>query len=81
MIFTDLSMGNVDNLHAEFVKKVAFFSGLPDAELFAFLRESHMRDMSKDEQLFRQGDRAESFFLVVSGWVKLYRHSIDGVET
>ena len=35
----------------------------------------------KGQVLFLQGDRVDMLHLVVSGWVKLYRASEDGVDT
>jgi len=33
------------------------------------------------ESLFRQGDPATAFFIVIDGWVKLYRVTLSGEET
>lgn len=35
---------------------------------------------SKGETLFQQGEAANSFFVVLDGWVKLYRMTTDGSE-
>jgi CRP-like cAMP-binding protein len=34
----------------------------------------------RGERIFQQGDPAESFFLVVEGWIKLFRQREDGEE-
>jgi CRP-like cAMP-binding protein len=38
------------------------------------------RRYDRGERVFQQGDPAECFFLVVEGWVKLYRQREDGDE-
>lgn len=43
-------------------------------------RHSHLTDMVEGESLFFQGDDAVSFYLVVSGRIKLFRVSPDGKE-
>jgi CRP-like cAMP-binding protein len=43
-------------------------------------RHSHVTDMVEGESLFFQGDNATSFYLVLSGRIKLFRISPDGKE-
>ena len=56
------------------------FSELTDEQLDRVRRHAHVTDMVEGESLFFQGDEAISFFLVVSGRIKLYRVSPDGKE-
>ncbi|MER2606119.1 MAG: Crp/Fnr family transcriptional regulator [Siculibacillus sp.] len=58
--------------------------------LFRQVDESLARDMvgdrsprtyAKGQVLFLQGDRIDCLHLVISGWVKLYRATEDGVDT
>lgn len=39
-----------------------------------------VRHYGRDELVFKQGDMATSFFLVLGGWIKLYREMSDGRE-
>jgi CRP-like cAMP-binding protein len=73
-------MGTPDNRVAEFMKKLTFFSGLPEADMKAFLDAANVHDCKKGETLFHQGDAAESFFVIISGWVKLHRTTPEGDE-
>ena len=73
-------MGTIDNRTADFLQNLTFFSGLPAADMDAFLDASYVRDHEKGAGLFHQGDRAESFFVIFSGWVKLYRNTAEGEE-
>mgnify|MGYP001551183581 FL=1 len=43
-------------------------------------RHSHLTDMIEGESLFFQGDKATSFYLVLSGRIKLFRVSPEGKE-
>lgn len=56
------------------------FSELTEEQLDRVRRHSHVIDMVEGESLFFQGDEAVSFYLVLSGRIKLYRVSPDGKE-
>ncbi len=70
-----------DNDHTEdFLRKLPFFTGLPETDISAFLSASALRDYAKQQPVFEQGDAADRFFVVAQGWIKLYRNTIDGDE-
>lgn len=56
------------------------FSELSDEQLDRVRRHSHITDMVEGESLFFQGDDATSFYLILSGRIKLYRVSPEGKE-
>jgi CRP-like cAMP-binding protein len=56
------------------------FSKLTETQLDRVRRHSHITDMVEGESLFFQGDNVTSFYLVLSGRIKLYRISPDGKE-
>lgn len=56
------------------------FSELTEEQLDRVRRHSHIIDMVEGESLFFQGDDAVSFYLVLSGRIKLYRVSPEGKE-
>jgi CRP-like cAMP-binding protein len=56
------------------------FSELSEAQLDRVRRHSHVIDMVEGESLFFQGDDAVTFYLVLSGRIKLYRVSPEGKE-
>jgi len=56
------------------------FSALEETQLERVRRHSHITDMVEGESLFFQGDNATSFYLVLSGRIKLYRVSPEGKE-
>ena len=56
------------------------FSELTEEQMDRVRRHSHVTDMIEGESLFFQGDNATSFYLVLSGRIKLFRISPDGKE-
>jgi CRP-like cAMP-binding protein len=56
------------------------FSALSETQLERVRRHCHITDMVEGESLFFQGDNATSFYLVLSGRIKLYRVSPEGKE-
>lgn len=73
-------MGIVDNRVAEFMRNLTFFSGLPEADMGAFMNAASVHTHDKGHGLFHQSDQAKSFFVVISGWVKLFRNTAEGEE-
>ena len=73
-------MGIIDNRTSEFLKNLTFFSGLPSADMNAFIDAANVRNHAKGAGLFHQGDIADSFFVIISGWIKLYRNTAEGDE-
>jgi CRP-like cAMP-binding protein len=56
------------------------FSALSEAERERLLASSQLRRFTAGEHLFSHGDPASHFFLLRSGYVKLYRVSPEGDE-
>jgi CRP-like cAMP-binding protein len=56
------------------------FAGLPAAELWTLVAASREERFGPREYVFREGDAALWFCLVVSGRVKILRHSPGGKE-
>lgn len=73
-------MSTVDNRTAEFLQNLAFFSKLPSADMNAFLEAASIRNHAKGSGLFHQGDSAAAFYVIINGWVKLFRTTPEGEE-
>jgi len=56
------------------------FSGLPRMVLEELLKDAVVKQVSRGEILFVQGDPVTAFFLVLDGWVKIYRLTPSGAE-
>ncbi len=62
------------------LRKVPLFSRLSDQELASLLKGAVPREYARGVLLFQQGDRADCFYVILEGLVKITRHSPDGDE-
>lgn len=62
------------------LKATALFSEMPAEDARTLIGNQSPRVYEKGVTLFRQGEPATAFFVIVSGWVKLYRITPDGIE-
>lgn len=62
------------------VKRTALFSALPENVLESLLSETSCRIASSGEVLFLQGEPAKACYIVLDGWVKIYRLTPGGEE-
>lgn len=62
------------------VRRTAIFSDLSAAALRDLLTESAIQSAGRGEVVFLQGDPAAAFFVVLEGWVKIYRLTPSGEE-
>lgn len=65
---------------ADLLRKAPLFATLPDDDLRRVADLAVSRRFSKKDAVFREGDRAEGFFLVASGKVKVFKLSGEGKE-
>lgn len=63
------------------VTRVAIFRGLKAETVEHIIAPATGVMLKPHEWLFRQGDPATAFFIVIDGWVKLYRINQSGDET
>ncbi|MBD1546959.1 Crp/Fnr family transcriptional regulator [Roseibium aggregatum] len=64
----------------ELIRKTAILGGLGDEALTALLSDAVVKTPEHGEVLFVQGDPASAFFVVLDGWIKLYRITVAGEE-
>lgn len=53
---------------------------MQEADIDALLAGAKIKDYPKGARLFLQGDGADRFFVIINGWIKLYRGTPDGDE-
>jgi CRP-like cAMP-binding protein len=63
------------------VARIAVFHGLKPETIRRVVAAATVVVLDPHEALFRQGDPATAFFMVVEGWIKLYRITFSGEET
>lgn len=56
----------------------SFFKGLPEEDVKFLLEADAIRYYSKHAQICTEGDPANLFYIVLSGWVKIYNINSDG---
>ena len=60
--------------------RIPVFSGLPPHALNILLAHARVIALRPGSMLFRQGEPAVAFFIIVEGWIKLYRVTPAGDE-
>lgn len=61
--------------------RLPLFEGLQPRELFHLIGDAWVEILPNGSLLFLQGDPARFFYVVLSGWVKLYRSTAEGNES
>ncbi|MBY0354707.1 MAG: Crp/Fnr family transcriptional regulator [Rickettsiales bacterium] len=69
--------GNIHN----WLKSLSLFAMLADDDIATLLRQSQLKELAKGDMLFLQGEPARNFYIVISGWIKLFRETGDGHES
>ncbi|OPY04947.1 MAG: cAMP receptor protein [Syntrophorhabdus sp. PtaB.Bin184] len=62
------------------MKAVPLFEGLSDRQLESLSRTFPRRSYGAGETIFRDGDPAEGFYILLSGRLKIYKLSMEGKE-
>jgi eukaryotic-like serine/threonine-protein kinase len=57
------------------VKKLDFFAGFPDAEIWEILRASTWQDYSADDDIIVEGDMDDCFYIIVNGDVQVMKNT------
>jgi CRP-like cAMP-binding protein len=70
----------IDKNATYFLQSLPFFAGLPESDIVALCQSAQVRDFDKGQLIFIRGDRAASFFIIMNGWVEIYRDTHEGKE-
>ena len=65
----------------QIITRIAVFRSLKPETIEHVIAPATAVVLSPHETLFRQGDPAKAFFIMIDGWVKLYRVTMSGEET
>ncbi len=60
------------------ISRLPLFSNMPPAALGRLLRGATVRNLAREGTLFLQDDPADAFFVVLDGWIRLFRIGEDG---
>jgi CRP-like cAMP-binding protein len=61
-------------------RRSLLLASMPEHVAKTVLDNAHLRSFSRAETIFLQGERASAIYIVVDGWVKLYRIAPSGAE-
>jgi len=73
--------GNVSVYDLDRLRRAPLFQGLADASLRSVLSAASVLRVDDGVLLFVQGDEADRFYVLMEGWVKLYRVTEDGAQS
>jgi len=62
------------------LRRCQLFEDLPESDLMAIAGACGVRALAKGEYLFREGEKAEGFYVIQSGVVNVHRVTPDGRE-
>ena len=65
----------------ENIKNTPLFRGMTQSSLEELATHCHKKKYSKGKEIFEAGDKADYFYVILKGWVKLFRMSREGEET
>jgi CRP-like cAMP-binding protein len=71
---------NVEQTALSALQATALFASLPDKVGYDLFAASQKLALSKGKPLYLQDDEADWFYLVLSGWIKVFRETFDGEE-
>lgn len=66
--------------HVAIARKTVLLNSAPEAVVHSVLASAKVREFERGETIFLQGERASATYIVVEGWVKLYRIARNGTE-
>lgn len=67
--------------HFERLSLLPLFAGIRPELLKDIMKFSRVHHYDKGAMIFMQGEQALRFYIVLSGWVKLYKGNVDGQES
>lgn len=65
----------------DFISKLNLFTGVEYKVLLEILKHSRITNYSKGNIIFMQGEVANRLYIVLDGWIKLFKCDIDGHES
>ncbi len=69
-----------DTINIAELRRSQLFSGLSDREAGALSSIAQVKTVGNRQLLFLEGDRATGFFILLSGSIRIFRSSRDGLE-
>lgn len=71
----------MDQRDWEMVRATPLFGAMPQEVALSIVGTKPIRVLDKGTLLFQQGEPASAFYVILEGWVKLFRSTPEGTET
>lgn len=56
------------------LKQITFFSNFSESKLVNIIKKMYNKNYKADETIFEEGSKADAFYMIVKGKVKIYKH-------
>lgn len=70
----------MDSSDLEIIQRTRLFAGLSRDSMLHLVNGAVPRNHAKNHMIFEQGDDASALYIVLEGWVKVFRPSMSGDE-
>lgn len=67
-------------LLAQFISSLPVFAGMAASDAEKLAAAATTRSVDKGAHIFQRGEKANAFYIILNGWVKLYRDTREGDE-
>ncbi len=64
----------------DYLKKITLFANLPERDVKSFTDAAHLKSYKKGQTLYLEGEDATHFYVICSGWLKLFHVTEEGEE-
>lgn len=81
LVQIDDGVENSIKANLEQISALPLFAGLSSSELSSILKYARIVSHNKGSLIFMQGEQASRFFIILDGWVKLFKGNVDGQES
>ena len=63
-----------------YLKSISLFANMPDDELERYVNITQIKAYKKGQLLYLEGDKADYFYIICEGWLRLFHTTEDGIE-
>lgn len=74
------NISSISKSHYDFVCALPFFAGISNKTLSEILQHAQVKEYKKGKLLFLEGEHNTRFYIILSGWVKLFKGTASGEE-
>ncbi len=64
----------------DYLKKITLFADLPERDVQNFADAAYLKSYKKGQILYLEDEKATHFYVICSGWLKLFRTTEEGEE-